>query len=130
MAPFLQNLDQAFQYIQEYTGFISPGVVAVFILGLFWKKTSANAALSAVILSIPLSTAFKFLLPGLPFLDRMGICFLIIVLVMVLISLFENKADDRKAIYSDWGWFQTSRIFNVSSLLILGMLAVIYAIWW
>lgn len=130
MAPMLGNLDQAFQYIQEYTGFISPGVVAVFLLGLFWKRTSTNAALTAVILAIPLSTAFKFLAPALPFMDRMGICFLIIAAIMVAISLWENKQADKRAIVFEKGLFKTSPIFNVAAIVIMGLLAVFYAIFW
>ena len=97
LAPLLGNLDQAFQYIQEYTGYISPGVVAVFLLGLFWKCTSTNAALVAVILSIPLSAGFKFMMPSLPFIDRMGICFLIFAIIMIIISMIENKDKDIKS---------------------------------
>ena len=94
MAPSLGTLDQAFQFIQEFTGFISPGVVAIFLLGMFWKKTSARAAFYAVLISIPLSTAFKFLTPGIPFIDRMGLCFLIIVALMMLVSYMDNKNND------------------------------------
>lgn len=130
VAPLLGNLDQAFQYIQEYTGFISPGVVAVFLLGLFWKRTSANAALAAVVLAIPLSAGFKFLTPQLPFLDRMGVCFLLIAAVMVVISLMENKADDRKGIDVEPGLFKTSQTFNLAAIAICGILAVIYAVFW
>lgn len=130
VAPLLGNLDQAFQYIQEYTGFISPGVVAVFLLGLFWKKTSTNAALTAVILAIPLSAGFKILAPGLPFMDRMGICFLILTAIMVIISLMENKGKDKKAILFDSKLFKTSPVFNISALIICGILAVIYAVFW
>ncbi len=130
MAPLLGNLDQAFQYIQEYTGFISPGVVAVFLLGLFWKRTSTNAALTAVILAIPLSTAFKFMAPALPFMDRMGICFLIIAAIMVAISLWENKNADKRAIVFEKGLFKTSPVFNIAAVVIMGLLAVIYAVFW
>lgn len=130
VAPLLGNLDQAFQFIQEYTGFISPGVVAIFLLGLFWKKTSANAALWAVILSIPLSMLIKFAFPQLPFMDRMGIVFLICAGIMVLISLIENKGPDAKAIEYEKSIFYTTPAFNVASLVITGLLAVIYAVWW
>ena len=130
VAPMLGNLDQAFQYIQEYTGFISPGVVAVFLLGLFWKRTSVNAALAAVILAIPLSIGFKFLTPTLPFLDRMGISFLIIVAVMIVISLRDNSGADKKGIDIERGLFKTSPVFNISALAIMGVLAVIYAVFW
>ena len=130
VAPALGALDQAFQYIQEYTGFISPGVVAVFLFGLFWKRTSTNAALVAVILAIPLSVGFKFLLPDIPFIDRMGYCFLILGLIIIVLSLMENKKADKKAIWIDKGLFKTSNTFNVSAILISGILALIYAVFW
>lgn len=129
VAPMLGNLDQAFQYIQEYTGFISPGVVAVFLLGFFWKKTSTNAALAAVIIAIPLSIAFK-LFTNIPFMDRMGWSFVIIVAIMVVISLIDNKSNDKKAIFLEKGLFKTSPIFNAATIAVIGLLAVIYAVFW
>ncbi|MCL4109205.1 UNVERIFIED_CONTAM: hypothetical protein GTU68_062973 [Idotea baltica] len=90
VAPMLQSLGQVFQYIQEYTGFISPGVVAIFIFGLFWKPTTASAANVAVILSIPLSWALQVFFPELPFIDRMGFCFLVLSTVLVIISVIQQ----------------------------------------
>jgi len=86
LAPQLKSLDQAFQYIQEFTGFFSPGIFSIFLYGLFWKKTKANAALWGAILSLPLSAFFKFATPGLPFLDRMGVVFLICTVVVIILS--------------------------------------------
>jgi SSS family solute:Na+ symporter len=130
IAPSLGSLDQAFQYIQEYTGFISPGIVAIFILGMFWKRTSTNAAWVAVIVAIPLSAGFKFLFPLIPFIDRMGLCFLLIAGIMVAISMFENKNDDKKAIYFDSSLFKTSTKFNVMSAIVIGLVALIYITFW
>lgn len=131
VAPALGNLDQAFQYIQEYTGFISPGVVVVFLFGLFWKKASNQAALIVVILSIPLSVALKFGLPGLPFMDRMGVCFLVLSALMIGISAVVNRrsADDR-ALQYDFAIFRTSAAFNYASMVIVILLSLIYALWW
>lgn len=131
MAPQLARLDQAFQYIQEYTGFISPGVLAIFVLGLFWKKATANAALVSALLSIPLSTGFKFFAPGLPFINRMGIVFLISVAVIVAISYAENKGrDDEKAIYLSGFRMVADPVYNVAAFAILGITAALYAIFW
>ncbi|MEM1327796.1 MAG: sodium/solute symporter [Bacteroidota bacterium] len=98
VAPALGSLEQVFQYIQEYTGFISPGVVAVFVFGFFWKRTTANAAFTAILTSIPLALALKFGYPELPFLDRMGFSFLALSALIVFISLGERKgvATNRK----------------------------------
>jgi SSS family solute:Na+ symporter len=130
IAPSLGTLDQAFQYIQEYTGFISPGVLAVFVMGLFWKRTSTRAALVAVILAIPFSVGFKYLTPGIPFLDRMGLCFLLLCAIMAVISVMENKNDDPKAIYYEADWFKTSRLFNALSLFVILVVAAIYYFFW
>jgi len=114
IAPSLGNLRQVFQYIQEYTGLISPGVVAIFIFGMFWKRTTANAALAVVIAAIPLSLGFKLLFPDLPFIDRMGITFLLCALLLIVISLLEIRG--RKAEVTDgalrWGL--------ILSLLVIG----------
>lgn len=86
VAPALENFGQAFQFIQEFTGLVSPGVFVIFMFGLFWKKATANGAFWVAILTLPLSFGIKLLVPGLPFLDRMGIVFLTLSLVMILIS--------------------------------------------
>ncbi len=91
IAPTLTSLDQVFQYIQEYTGFISPGVLVVFLFGLFWKRASANAALVVVVLSIPLSWSLQVFYPALPFLDRMGFSFLVLAFLMVILSLYQAR---------------------------------------
>ncbi len=90
VAPALSVLDQAFQYIQEFTGFLSPGVFVIFIFGLFWRRSSANAAMSVVILSIPLSFLLKIFFPDLPFIDRMALCFILLSATMVVVSLIDN----------------------------------------
>ena len=129
VAPLLGSLDQVFQYIQEYTGFISPGVVAVFLFGLFWRRATANAALAVVLLSIPLSAALKFWQPAMPFLDRMGVAFLLLSGVLVVYSLMDKKAPN------NWqppepGLFKTGMVFNLLSLLIVGLLSAIYLLFW
>ncbi|MDE2995624.1 MAG: sodium/sugar symporter [Bacteroidota bacterium] len=129
--PLLGQIDQAFQYIQEYTGFISPGVLAVFMLGLFYKKASANAALWTAILSIPLSTAMKFLTPEVPFLSRMGWVFVISVALIVVLSWFENKGkDSEKAISMAGVRLGGDPVFTLASFGILGITAALYAIFW
>ena len=73
--PLLGQFDQAFQYIQEFTGFFTPGIVVIFFLGIFWKKATANGALAAAIGSAVLSFLLKQLMPELPFIDRVGVVF-------------------------------------------------------
>lgn len=91
IAPALGSLQEVFQYIQEYTGFISPGVVAVFLFGMFWKRATANAALVAVVASIPFSWMMQALFPEVPFLVRMALSFVVMSGLIVIISLLEQK---------------------------------------
>ncbi|HVU84386.1 MAG TPA: sodium/solute symporter [Puia sp.] len=138
IAPALKNLDQAYQFIQEYVGFISPGVLAIFLLGFFWKRTTATAALTGTLLTIPVSTILKFLpvwtsgaFPDYPFLDRMTITFILIVIIMVVISI-SRPARDQSAhvIVIDPKQFAVSPAFIVGSLFIMGILAALYTVFW
>ncbi|MFC0262189.1 sodium/sugar symporter [Fontibacter flavus] len=131
VAPALGSLDQAFQFIQEYTGFVSPGVFAIFFFGVFWKKTTSNAALTAAVLTIPLSTVLKFGLPNLPFIDRMGVVFLIIAVLIVGISLYEGKGKDHpKSIEINKELFKTSMTFKIGAILIAGIISALYIVFW
>lgn len=91
VAPQLRSLDQAYQYIQEYTGFIYPGEFLIFFCGLFWKKASSKAALWTALLTIPLGIAFKILNPEMPFVLRIGYVFIILSFVMIGMSLADKK---------------------------------------
>lgn len=131
VAPALGTLDQAFQFIQEYSGFVSPGVFAIFFFGVFWKKTTSNAALTAAVLVIPLSTALKFGMPDLPFIDRVGVVFLIISALIIAISLFEGKGKDHpKSIEVNRELFKTSMVFKIGAIMISALIAVLYIIFW
>ncbi|RBQ05445.1 sodium/sugar symporter [Pedobacter miscanthi] len=141
-----------FQYIQEYTGFVSPGIFAMFILGFFWKRTTSGAALFATIGGFALSIFLKFLpnytdlswLSGtgfsvknaagiyeIPFLDRMGFVFLFCILGMVIISLSSDKVKaEAKGLAIDAKMFKTSSSFAVGALLIIGLLVALYSVYW
>ncbi len=139
VTPALRSLDQAYQFIQEYVGFISPGVLAIFLLGFFWKRTTAAAAMAGALLTIPISTVLKFLpvwsggaFPDYPFLDRMTIDFLLIVLIMIIMSLFASKEDVKKikVIQIDTTLFRITPGFVIGSVIILGILAALYTVFW
>lgn len=138
VAPSLRSLDQAYQFIQEYVGFISPGVLAIFLMGLFWRRTTSTAALTGTLLTIPVSTILKFLplwtngkFPDYPFLDRMTITFVLIVVVMVAISLLGIRAgESKKKIEIDSSMFRVSPAFTLGSILIIGILAGLYSTFW
>ncbi len=138
IAPALKNLDQAYQFIQEYVGFISPGVLAIFLMGFFWKRTTATAALTGSLLTIPVSTILKFLpvwtqgaFPDYPFLDRMTITFVIIVLIMIGISLSKPVTNQvSHTIIIDKKDFRVSPSFILGSVIIMGILAGLYTAFW
>jgi solute:Na+ symporter, SSS family len=91
VAPQLRTLDQAYQYIQEYTGFIYPGTFLIFFCGLFWRQASANAAFWTAILTIPIGIVFKVFSPEMPFILRIGYVFMILSIVMVGLSLMDKS---------------------------------------
>ena len=129
--PLLGSFDQAFQYIQEFTGFFTPGIVAIFLLAIFWKPTTANGALGAAIGSAVLSLSFKLLWPTLPFIDRVGLVFLLCVSLGMLISAVQGKGtSQRGAIDYRLVDHSTSAGFNLGSVVIILMLAGLYTVWW
>jgi SSS family solute:Na+ symporter len=138
IAPALKTLDQAYQFIQEYVGFFSPGVLAIFLLGMFWKKTTAAAGLAGASLTVPISIALKKLpswtngaFPDYPFLDRMTITFLAIVIIMIVISLLKPKSEnDVHVIEIDKSMFKVTPGFIVGSVIICGILAALYTVFW
>ena len=127
--PLLGNFEQAFQYIQEFTGFFTPGIVAIFMLGLFWSRTTATAALLAAIASAVLSLTFKLFWPELPFMDRVGLVFLLCIAIGVLWSLVRPQVQTG---YVDPAGvsFSTQGSFNVSALLVTLILCFFYTVWW
>ena len=89
--PIMGGADQAFQIIQEYSGFVYPGVVVIFGLGLLWKRASGVAAVVTAIGTFVFSIAFKFMMPGTPFLLRMGYVFMVLVVLFFTLSYMSNK---------------------------------------
>ncbi len=138
VAPALKSLDQAYQFIQEYAGFFSPGVLAIFLLGMFWKKTTTAAGLAGSLLTVPFSVVLQKLpnwtggtFPDYPFLDRMTIVFFLIVIIMVAISLIKPKpANDTHVMEIDTSLFKVSPGFIIGSFIICGILAALYTVFW
>lgn len=127
--PLLGNFDQAFQYIQEFTGFFTPGIVTLFIFGMFWKRTTVAAALAAAIGSAVLSLLLKLAWPTLPFIDRVGLVFLICTAIIIGLSLL-NKQVQPNAIKLDTINFASGKGFNIASIGIILILVALYATWW
>ena len=144
LAPQLGNLGQVFQYIQEYTGVVSPGILAVFLMGLFWKKATNNGAIWGIILSIPIALYFKVGPNGwaegtvleplffiLPFMQQMLISCLLTIGLIALISYLEGKGKpDAKGIKLSKKLFETDPVFNISAVAISIILVVLYALFW
>ncbi len=128
--PLLGQFDQAFQYIQEFTGFFTPGVVALFLLGILWKGTTADGALAAAIASAVLSIILKLGWPTLPFIDRVGLVFLACLAIGVLVSLRNGREHPAGAIAYERIDTSTSRGYNTAALGVIVMLAGLYAVWW
>jgi SSS family solute:Na+ symporter len=148
----LMGIDKkgGFQYIQEYTGFVSPGILAMFLLGFFWKKTTSSAAMFATVGGLVFSIILKFL-PGMmdlsvlapigfaidngsgvyeiPFLDRMFIVFWLVVAGMVLLSTVFARGKV-KALIVDTKLFKVDGAFALGSAVICVALATIYGMWW
>ncbi|MBR5920351.1 MAG: sodium/sugar symporter [Bacteroidales bacterium] len=131
IAPALGSIGQMFQYIQEYTGLVSPGILALFLLGLFWKKTTNKGAVTGVLLSIPIALALKFLPIDMPFIDQMFYTCLLTMAIIVMVSLCTSENDDDvKAISLTSSMFQTKRDFHIAAYAILILLVVIYTVFW
>lgn len=128
--PLLGQFDQAFQYIQEFTGFFTPGICVLFVLGMFWSRTTANAGLLAAVGSAALSLALKLWWPSLPFMDRVGLVFILCVLIAVVVSLLEGKERHEHAIELGHIDFRTSGGFNAAGVAISLILIALYATWW
>lgn len=145
---------QGFNYIQEYTGFVSPGIFAMFLLGFFWKRTTSNAALFATIAGFIMSIILKFLpsfadlsfltpygffAPNydnggayeIPFMDRMGFVFIFCIIGMAIINFVENKRGiTNNALIVDTSMFRVNKGFAIGAVAIGILLTVLYTVYW
>ena len=127
--PFLGGMESAFQAIQEYTGFIAPGIVSVFLLGMFWKGCNAQGAFAMLIVSVVANIALKFITPDLAFVIRIWIVFLSCLVVGYVASNL-NKGDDMRAINLGGMNFVTTQGFNRSAMSLTVLLVGIYIYFW
>lgn len=132
IASTMTGINQVFQFIQEYTGLISPGITAIFILGIFWKKTTARAAWIAVLITLPVPLSLKWIWPGMPFLDNMVFSFLVISAQMIIVTLLDKSEQARTST-----WYLPDGIFKNNDMVfkwlaagILLILCVLYYIFW
>ena len=131
LAPLMGNIPQMFQYIQEYTGLVSPGILAVFLMGLFWKKSTSKAAIAGILISIPLALLLKLPAVELPWMDQMLYTMLLTMVVIAGISMTTSPdVDDPKGIPLTSETFKTDSVFNISAYAIMIILVMLYAVFW
>ena len=128
--PLLGSFDQAFQYIQEFTGFFTPGICVIFLLGMFWDRCTATGALVAAVGSAVLSFALKLWWPALPFMDRVGLVFVLCLAVAMLISLAAPKKETAMRVDLKNIDYTTSTGFNVGAAVVILILVALYGLWW
>jgi SSS family solute:Na+ symporter len=128
--PLLGSFQQAFQYIQEFTGFFTPGICVIFLLGMFWPRCTASAALTAAIGSVVLSTVMYFGWPSLPFMDRVGIVFLACLGLAVALSLAQKPRESTVTVDLKNIDYSTSPGFNLAAVIVVVILIALYTLWW
>jgi solute:Na+ symporter, SSS family len=128
--PLVGSSEQAFQFIQEFTGFFTPGITVIFLLGLFWKRASEAGAIAAAIASVGLSWLLKMVTPDLPFLDRMAVVFLISLALAVVVSLLKPARAEADTITTADIDFRTPLSFNIGAVAVVLILVALYATWW
>jgi SSS family solute:Na+ symporter len=139
--PLVGGSEQAFQFIQEFTGFFTPGITVIFLLGLFWKRANEAGAIVAAVTSVLLSTVMKYTLPAAslsqgvndyltPFINRMGVVFLVSLLLAVIVSLATRQQEGADTIDTSDVRYRTSAGFNIGALGVILILIALYATWW
>lgn len=128
--PLLGESEQVFQNIQNWTGFFTPGIVAIFVLGMFWKRATELGGLVAVVSSVVLSFLWPKLFPEMPFMDRVGIVFLVTLFLGVVFSFLQKPSGEDKVVQLAGISFKTTTTFNVLAVVIVAMLIALYGYWW
>lgn len=131
ISPSLKNFGQGFTYIQEFTGFISPGILAMFLMGFFWKRSNSLGALAATLCSIPFSAVLKYTMPSIPFMNRMTIVFLACVALIVVFGLLNPESKNNpKALEIDKSTFRVTMPFLIGMLIVVGITTALYIVFW
>ena len=139
--PLVGSSEQAFQYIQEFSGFFTPGITVIFLLGLFWKRATEAGAIVAAVTSVLLSTIMKYTLPTAafsqgvndyltPFINRMGVVFIVSLVLAVIVSFATKPRPGVDTIDTANVRYKTSTGFNAGALGVILILIALYATWW
>lgn len=128
--PFLGGMASAFQTIQEYTGYIAPGIVAVFLMGMFWKKCNSQGAFGMLIVSVVSNILLKFSIPDTSFVIRIWLVFLTCLIAGYVISLLTREPKPEQVVDLSSIDFESSETFNRLSIAVGVLLAAIYVVFW
>ena len=128
--PLLGNSPQVFQNIQNWTGLFTPGIVAIFFLGMFWKRSTEFGGLVAVVASVALSLFWPKLFPEMPFMDRVGVVFLLTLALGVIVSFITPNPPAEKVVDLKGINFKTDNGFNIGAVVITVILIFLYGYWW
>ena len=128
--PLLGSLESAFQYIQNFTGFFTPGILVIFLVALFWRKATTLSVLGAAFTSLLLSIFIFFYFPDFPFIHRMAVVFISSGLACYLTVLIQGAGINTKAVDLSTVNFSTSSSFNINTLVVIFFLAIIYISLW
>jgi SSS family solute:Na+ symporter len=128
--PLVGASEQAFQFIQEFTGFFTPGITVIFLAGLFWKRANEAGAITAAVSSVVLSYLLKVTAPNIPFMNRMGLVFLIAMALCVVVSLLTPQRPGTDTIETQDVRYATRTGFNIGAIGVVLILIALYATWW
>jgi len=143
--PLIGQSDQAFQFIQEFSGFFTPGITVIFLLGLFWKRATEAGAIVAAVTSVVLSFVLKSIIsiehPAayipqalntwlFPFMNRMLFVFLVSLALAMIVSLAFKGRGDANRVTMEGVSFKTPNVFNVAGVGVILILIALYAVWW
>jgi len=132
--PLLGKAEQAFQFIQDFTGFFTPGIVVIFMLGLFWKRATTASALVAAIGGAAISGAFfvadKMGVFVIPFMNRVGLVFVLTLAAAIIVSLVSPQKKEVNVVSLQGVSYKTTTGFNIAGLGVIVILIALYAIWW
>ena len=128
--PFLGSFESAFQTVQEYTGYIAPGVVIVFLLGFFDKRANAAGAYTALIGSVAMNFVVNAALPDMPFVIRIWIVFLVGLVAAAVVSRMTSAPDEERTVKLGDIAFATAPLFNALATLTIAILVGLYVVLW
>jgi len=139
--PLIGQSDQAFQFIQEFSGFFTPGITVIFLLGLFWKPATEAGAIVAAMTSVVLSYLLKIGIPSpflpealnaylFPFMNRMMFVFVVSLFLAMVVSLLVRGRGDANRVTMEGVTFRTSGAFNMAGIGVILILIALYATWW